>query len=192
MTKFVNMGTALALSLTAATAQAQPVAELPSAVATFERVCLGGGVDPAARVAALAASEGWTKDAAPSVDVKKLGISKAIEVNFDYSKPVGVDQWSGTLDGRPARFVLASFPEKRRYRHICALVADGVTNAMPYGSDLRTAFKTFGISGKSVDLVHYYEFAGKVGADKHPVRGEIFTRSLASGGQNSMHIYVAY
>lgn len=135
---------------------------------------------------------GWQKDDAPTVDVKKLGISRAIELNFDYSKPTSVEQWSGTIDGRAAKIVLAAFPEKRRYPHLCALVADGVTNAMPYGGDLRAAFKTFGISGKSVDLVHYYEFAGKVGADKHPVRGEIYTRSLASGGQNSMHIYVAY
>ena len=186
----IRAGLAFAF-LVGTAAQAQPPAELPSVVSVFEKTCLAGGVDPAARPAALQAA-GWTKDAAPDVDVKKLGISRAIEVNYDFSKPEVVEQWSSTIDGRPARIVLASFPAKRRYPHLCALVVDNVSNATPYGGDLRTAFKAFGIGGKSVDLVHYYEFAGKVGADKHPVRGEIFTRSLASGAKNSMHIYVAY
>ena len=179
------------LVLAASAAQAQLQAELPTVVSVFEKTCLTGGVDAAARPAALQAA-GWIKDAAPNVDVKNLGVSRAIEVNYDFSKPEAVEQWSSTIDGRPARIVLASFPAKRRYPQLCSLVVDDVTNAMPYGGELRTAFKTFGIGGKSVDLVHYYEFAGKVGADKHPVRGEIFTRSLASGAKNSMHIYVAY
>ena len=182
---------ALMLALTASAAQAQPQAELPSVVSTFEKTCLSGGLDPAARPVALQQA-GWTKDAAPDITVKNLGISRAIEVNYDFSKPDAVEQWSSTIDGKRARVVLASFPTKRRYPNLCALVVDDVTNALPYGNDLRTAFKSFGIGGKSVDLVHYYEFAGKVGADKHPVRGEIFTRSLASGAKNSMHIYVAY
>ena len=96
------------------------------------------------------------------------------------------------IDGRPAKVILATFPAKRRYPNLCALVVDGVSNAMPYGDDLKMAFKAFGIDRKSVDLVHYYEFSGKVGTEKHPVRGEIFTRSRASGDAKSMHIYVAY
>ncbi|MFS0737258.1 hypothetical protein ABC347_09430 [Sphingomonas sp. 1P06PA] len=177
--------------MVASSAQAEPVAELPSAVATFERVCLSGGVDAAARPVALA-SAGWTKDASLSVSVDKLGISRSINKNYDFSKPEAAEQWSATVDNRPARVVLASFPVKRRYAHLCALVVDDVANAMPYADSLKVAFKTFGIGGKSVDLVHYFEFAGKIAPERHPVRGEVFTRSLASGAKNSMHIYVAY
>lgn len=166
-------------------------AEVPSAVPTFVKTCLAGGVDPSARPAALL-SAGWVKDETVQIDVPNLGISKAIDRNFDFSKPENTEQWSGTIDGRNAKVVLATFPGKRRYPNLCALTVDGIKNAMPYGGDLRAAFKAFGISGKSVDLVHYYEFAGKVGTDKHPVRGEIFSRSLASGGDDSMHIYIAY
>lgn len=180
----------LVLAALPVAAQAQD-AEVPGAVPAFVQTCLAGGVDPTARPTALSAA-GWVKDAAVAIDVPSLGISKAIERNYDFSKPESTEQWSGTIDGRKATVVLATFPSKRRYPNLCALTIDGVKNAMPYGGQLRDAFKAFGISGKSVDLVHYYEFAGKVGADKHPVRGEIFSRSLASGGENSMHIYIAY
>ena len=180
----------LALIALPVTARAQD-AEVPTAVPTFVKLCLSGGIDPAARPAALEAAS-WSKDVSPTVDVPQLAISKAIERNYDFSKPESVEQWSGTIDGRSAKIVLATFPAKRRYPNLCALTVDGIKNAMPYGGELRAAFKAFGIGGKSVDLVHYYEFAGKVGADKRPVRGEIFSRSLASGEADSMHIYVAY
>lgn len=180
-----------AVVFSASSAYAEPVAEVPTAIPIFERICLAGGVDPSARPTALSTAR-WTKDASPTIDVAKLNVSKSIDKNYDFAKPDVVEQWSGSIDGRPARVVLASYPAKRRYPHLCALVVDDVANAMPYGDALKSAFKAFGIGGKSVDLVHYYEFAGKVGAEKHPVRGEIFTRSLASGAKNSMHIYVAY
>ena len=182
---------ALALLTIGTAATAQPAAELPSAVATFEKVCLAGGLDPAARPASLAAA-GWRKAATTSIDVRKLGISKAIDRSYDFSKPELAEQWDGTVDGRSASVLLARFPAKRRYTSLCALTVEGVRNAMPYSDQLKAAFGSFGIKGKSVDLVHYYEYAGKVGADKHPVRGEIFTRSQATGGRDTMHIYVAY
>ncbi len=166
-------------------------AEVPSVVSTFAKICLAGGVDPSARLAALSAA-GWSKNETTYIDVPSLAISKAIERNYDFSKPVSVDNWSGPIDGREAKIVLATFAAKSRYPNLCALTVDGIKNAMPYGGELRAAFRAFGIGGKSVDLVHYYEFAGKVGPDKHPVRGEIFSRSQASGGEDSMHIYVAY
>lgn len=179
---FLALGTAAA---------AQPVAELPTAIATFDKICLAGGLDPAARPASLTAA-GWQKAPAATIDVRKLGISKAIDTSYDFSKAEQTEQWNGTLDGRPASVVLARFPAKRRYTNLCALTVEGVRNAMPYSDQLKAAFATFGIKGKSVDLVHYYEYAGKVGAEKHPVRGEIFTRSQATGGRDTMHVYVAY
>jgi len=189
--KLKHEAVALAALTLSAAAAAQPTAELPSAVATFGKLCLAGGLDPAARSTALS-SAGWHKTETTNIDVPKLAISKAIDRNYDFSKPEATEQWNGTLDGRPASAVLASFDSKRRYSNLCALTVEGVRNAMPYGEELKTAFEAFGIKGKSVDLVHYYEYAGKVGSDKHPVRGEIFTRSLATGGRDTMHIYVAY
>ncbi|WP_311267196.1 hypothetical protein [Sphingobium sp. WCS2017Hpa-17] len=188
-----------ALCLTAAIAIAVPgtsvaetAAELPGAVAAFQRVCLAGGVDPAAPAAKLAAA-GGVKDADVTIDVPALAISRTISKNYDFSKPTAVEQWSGTVDGHVAKFVIASFPEKRRYPHLCALVIDNAAaSALPYADDVKAAFKAFGIGTKSTNLVHYFEYAGKVGVDNHPVRGEIFTRSQASGAEKSMHIYVAY
>ncbi|MBL0925465.1 MAG: hypothetical protein IBJ12_13510 [Sphingomonadaceae bacterium] len=166
-------------------------AEAPSTVSTFAKLCLAGGTDPAARPAALEAAI-WTKDQSSTINVELFAFSRAIERNYDFSKPENVEQWSGVIDDRPAKVVLANFPSTRRYRNLCALTINGIENAMPYGGELRKAFKTFGIGGKSVDLVHYYEFAGKLAPNKHPVRGEIFSRSLATGEADSMHIYIAY
>lgn len=63
---------------------------------------------------------------------------------------------------------------------------------MPYADDLKAAFKAVGVGGKSVDLIHYFEFSDKVGPENRRVRGEIFSRSLATGQKNTMHIYVAF
>jgi hypothetical protein len=120
-----------------------------------------------------------------------MSISKAIDKNYSFREVSSARQWSGEVDGQQARFVLATFNEKSRYPNLCALVLDGPRNAMPYGHELGSSFKAFGIGGKSVDLVHYFEFAGKIGPDKHPVRGEVFSRSLSGPGQTT-HIYVAY
>lgn len=181
----------LILAVAPAVAFAQVATEAPAPVKAFEETCLAGGLDPAARPAALTAA-GWTKDAAATFDTTGFNISRAIERNFDFSKPDAVEQWSGMVDGKGAKILLASFPEKRRYPHLCALIVDGVDNAMPYADSLKNAFKSFGIGRKSVDLVHYFEFSGKIGVEKHPVRGEVFSRSQVSGDPKSMHIYVAY
>lgn len=182
---------ALALLAVVSGATAEPAAELPSAVATFEKLCLSGGIDAAARSASLTAAV-WQKAPAATVDVQKLGISKAIDRNYDFSKPVAIEQWSGAIDGRPASVVLVQFPAKRRYKNLCALTFEGIRNAMLYGDEVKLAFERFGIKEKRIDLVHYYEYASKIGLDKHPVCQEIFTRSQATGGRETMHIYVAY
>jgi len=173
------------------TAQAQD-REYPTAVSTFNRMCLMPGVNPADRIAALQADKGWREDAKVTVDIPQISISKAIERNYSFREVSSARQWSGDIDGQPARFVLATFNEKSRYPNLCALVLEGPRNAMSYGHELRNSFKAFGIGGKSVDLVHYFEFAGKVGPDKHPVRGEVFSRSLSGQSGQTTHIYVAY
>lgn len=166
--------------------------EYPSAVKTFQQFCLMAGTNPADRLFALEANSGWKEDQEVSVDVPKMGISKAIEHNYSFGNVSTERQWSGKIDGHKARIILATFAGKTRYPNICALVLDGPQNAMPYGRELKAAFKAFGIDGKSVDLVHYYEFAGKVGTEKHPVRGEVFSRSLSGAAKQTTHIYVAY
>ena len=166
--------------------------EYPSAVATFDRICLVPGVNPADRLTALEATSGWTEDSFVSVDIPQMAVSRAIDRNYSFSNVESAKQWSGEIDGHNARFVLASFGGKTRYKNLCALVFDGPRNAMPYADELKADFKTFGIGGKSVDLVHYFEFAGKLGPDNHPVRGEIFLRSLSRKTKQTTHIYVAY
>lgn len=182
----------------AAPAHADDGAEYPDAVPTFANICLVPGVDPQDRVNALTAAKGWTEDADVNVYIEGLGKSRAIEVNYSFKNVKEARQWSGMIDGQKARIVLASFDGKVRYPNLCALVMEGAKNALPYGRDLGEAFKAYGVKGKSVDLVHYYEFAGKLKPGehpvetKHPVRGEIFTRSQSGYTEETMHIYLAY
>lgn len=181
------------VAFAAADAVAQDTAsEYPTAVSAFEKVCLVPGTNPDDRKAAISADPDWEWDPFVSVDVPSMGMSRAIDRNYSFSKPAQVRQWSGMLDGHKVRWVLATFDGKVRYPNLCALVLDGPANAMMYADELKAAFAKFGIKGKSVDLVHYFEFAGKVGTDQHPVRGEIFSRSLSGRAKNTTHIYVAY
>jgi hypothetical protein len=164
----------------------------PSAVATFEKVCLMSGVDPKDRVTAIEADGSWKEDEYVTVDVPQMAISKALDKNYSFSAPGTIRQWTGTIDGKKARLVTAAFDGKVRYPNLCAIVFEGTHDAMAYGRSLRDAFKAFGIGGKSVDLIHYYEFAGRIGDDRHPVRGEVFSRSMSGQIKETMHIYVAY
>lgn len=175
----------------ATSATAEVIKEVPSAISEFNQTCLNGGVDALTRPVTLKTT-GWVESTSVTIDVSKLNISKSIDRNYDFSNPEKITEWTKALDGRLFKMILASFHAKRRYPNLCALIVDDVSNAMPYADELKDAFKAFGIGGKSVDLAHYFEFSGKLGADKHPARGEIFTRSFASGAKKSMHIYVAY
>lgn len=182
----------LASASFAGTARAEPVAEYPSAVSAFSGFCLMNGVDPNDRIRALENASGWTEDTAVTVDIPQMEVSPAISRNYRFKEVEAARQWSGTIDGAPARIVLASFEGEQRYKNLCAITMEGAKNAMPYGDELKEAFKAYGIKGKSVDLVHYYEFSGKVGPEKHPARGEIFTRSRSGDAKETMHIYLAY
>lgn len=174
-----------------AAAAAEPAPEYPSAVQAFLDACVTGELSASAREAALKAG-GWTEVAAPTLDVPKFAISKAIERNFDYSKPLSVRQWSKSVDGAPVQAVLATFPAGRRYPTLCALTFPNVKAAWPYRDAFEAGVKPLGLKGKSVDLPHYYEFSGKVGADRKPARAEIFSRSQAPGEKNAMHLYIAF
>lgn len=191
------LGALLAFAATGAIA-ADKEAEFPTLVEEFGARCLMPGVEAADRLAAIEADTAWTELESVTLDVEAMEISRALSRNYRFKDPVSVRQWTGEIDGKTAHLLLAKFEEKQRYDDLCAIVVNGVQNAMPYGRDLRGKFEEFGIKGKSVDLVHYYEFAGKLKpgthpvAEKHAVRGEIFSRSQAGGAGNTTHIYIAY
>ncbi|MEA2998272.1 MAG: hypothetical protein QOK17_105 [Sphingomonadales bacterium] len=188
----MRMLSALTLLLaTAPVAAAEAPPEYPSAVPTFLDACVTGELSAAAREAAMQA-QGWTAVAAPTIDVAKFGLSKAIERNFDYSKPVTVRQWMKLVDGSPVQAVLATFPAGRRYPTLCAVTFPNVKAAWPYDDAFEAGVKPLGLKGKSTDLPHYYEYSGKIGPEKRPARAEIFSRSQASGQKNSMHLYIAF
>jgi hypothetical protein len=182
---------ALAALVPAAATAAEPAPEYPSAVQAFLDACVTGELTAPAREAAIEAS-GWTAADPGGVDVPKFGISKAIDRNFDYSKPVGVKVWSKQIDGAPVQAVLATFPAGRRYPTLCALTFPNVKAAWPYRDAFEAGVKPLGLKGKSVDLPHYYEYSGKVGPEKRPARAEIFSRSQATGEKNAMHLYIAF
>ena len=175
----------------ASPAAAEVKAEYPSVVAEFLKTCVVGELSAAAREAEFASDAAWASES-PDVDVSKFGISRAIERNFDYSKPESVKQWSRVIDGVKVRAVLATFPAKRRYPALCAFVVPDVKVGWPYNDAFELGVKTIGLKGKSTDLPHYFEYSGKVGSEKRPVRAEIFGRTQAVADKGAMHLYVAF
>lgn len=173
----------------ASTAVAEVTPEYPSAAPAFLDACVSGELTAAARETAIAAG-GWSEET-PTVEVKNFGTSRAIDRNFDYSKPLSVRQWSRTIDGVQMRLVLASFDAKRRYPTLCALVVPNVKYGWVYRDAFEPAIKALGLKGKSTDLPHYFEYSGKVDGNR-PVRAEIFGRTLAVPEKNSMHLYIAF
>jgi hypothetical protein len=168
-------------------AQQQP--EFPGLVPAFLKGCVEGELTPAAREAALAA-DGWT-EVAPSVDVQAFNISAALDRNFDFSKPLLVKQWQKQIDGVQINAVLATFPAKRRYPAICAMVAPNVKAGWPYDDAFSAGVKAIGLKGKSTDLPHYFEYSGKIGGTR-PVRAEVSGRTRVVTEKNAMHLYIAF
>jgi hypothetical protein len=177
------------LLLAANPAVAEPKAEYPSLIGEFLKACAEGELTPSAREAALA-TNGWTKSEV-TVDPKSLNISGAIEKNFDFAKPLTINQWTKTIDGAAMTAVVATYPEKRRYPALCAVIAPDVKQGWTYSDAMREGMKALGIKGKSTDLPHYFEYASKL-ANGRPARAELFARSQALGRQKAMHLYLAF
>ncbi|MBO9696074.1 MAG: hypothetical protein J7499_07730 [Sphingopyxis sp.] len=175
------------LALPVSAAEAGP--EYPGAVPAFLEACVNGKLTAQAREQALAVG-GWAEEPA-TIDPKGFGISRALDKNFDYSKAVSVKQWSRSVDGVVLRAVLATFPEKRRYPTLCAVVVPDVKQGWPYDDAFESAVKALGLKGKSTDLPHYFEYSGKIDGN-HPVRAELFGRTAAVSDKNSMHLYIAF
>ena len=188
--RFARFIAPIALLSASTPAMAELKSEYPSLVGEFLKSCAEGELTAPAREAALAAN-GWAK-AGVSIDPKSFNISRAIEKNFDFAKPLTTSQWSKTIDGATMTAVVATYPEKRRYPTLCAVVAPDVKQGWTYADQMRDGMKTLGIKGKSTDLPHYFEFASKL-ANGRPARAEVFGRSQALGGrQKAMHLYIAY
>ena len=170
---------------------AQRAPEYPGAVPEFLKACVNGELSVTARETIIAADGGWTAETA-NVAVENFSISGAIDRNFDFSKPLSVKQWSRTVDGAPMRLVLATFPEKRRYPVLCALIVPSVQHGWPYDDAFEAGVKAIGLKGKSTDLPHYFEYSGKVDGGKHPVRAEVSGRTRVVPDKNAMHLYIAF
>ncbi|MBA3863309.1 MAG: hypothetical protein C0517_05120 [Erythrobacter sp.] len=170
----------------------------PNLVPLFADTCLMPGVDHAERQAKADKLSGWQKRDKVTIDVAGLQPSRAIGGKPRFDKVADAVQWSGTVDGLKGDILLLTFEPKSSYRHACVLVVEGLDNAMDHGRLIKDSFKAFGIGGKSVDLVHYFEFAGTLKPGKAPVatkqavHGEIFSRSRAGTSEKTTHIYVAY
>lgn len=182
----------IACGLAATVASAQRPPEYPSIVPLFDKTCLSGELSMAARESGIVADGRWTSVATPVVNVPGFNISRAIEKNFDFSKPESVKEWERIVDGTRVRVVLAQFPAKRRYPVLCAFVVANVQHGWPYDDAFEASVKAIGLKGKSTDLPHYFEYSGKVGPTKRPVRAELFGRTQAVTDKTSMHLYVAY
>lgn len=189
---------ALTALASAATVQAADSITAPNLVPLFTDSCLMPGIEHAERQAKVEQLSGWQRRSSVTLDVAGLQPSRAIGGKPRFDKVADAAQWSGTVDGLKADILLLTFAPKSTYRHACVLVVEGLNNAMDHGRILKESFKTFGIGGKSVDLVHYFEFAGTLKPGKAPVttkqavHGEIFSRSQAGTTEKTTHIYVAY
>ena len=78
--KLLFLVAASAIAVASADA-AEPKPEYPSAVAVFARLCLTPGIEPASRLAAIKADPRWREDPHVSVDIEKMGISRAIPIS---------------------------------------------------------------------------------------------------------------
>ena len=186
---FTRIIAGLAMIFAASPALAEPTSEYPSLVGEFLKSCTEGELTAAAREAALA-SNGWTKGDV-SIEPKSLNISRAIDKNFDFAKPLTISQWSKTIDGAAMTALVATYPEKRRYPTLCAVIAPDVQYGWTYSDAMKAGMKGLGIKGKSTDLPHYFEYASKL-ANGSPARAELFGRSQALGRQKAMHLYIAF
>lgn len=198
MRKSAIAALATALAAFATPTVAEEAEESPNLVPTFVETCLMPGVDHTDRVSAIEGAKDWAASSSVTYDLEGLQPAPSIGAKANFRRVIESAQWDGEIDGRKASLLLVTFDEKSRYRNACVLMIEGLKNAMPYGRSLKKAFKAFGGGGKSVDLVHYYEFAGTLKPGKQPVEaktkvhGEIFTRSQAGPIKETTHIYVAY
>lgn len=160
-------------------------------VPLFAEACAAGVPSAAAIEARMNADARWAPIADQDLAAGEFGTVKSMQPIGDFKKPSGYRQWRRTVEGKEVRVVLASFAGKGRYKTLCALLVPDVKNALPYLDPFKAAMKAAGLKAKSVDLVHYMEFAGKL-ADGRRARGDIFSRTRVLQPGDNMHMYLAF
>jgi len=160
-------------------------------VPLFVEACATGTPSAEAIEARMSGNAAWQRIADSDLAVEEFGTVKSMQPIGDFKKPAGYKQWRRTAGGKEVRVVLASFEGKGRYRNLCALLVPDVKNALPFMHPFRDAMRALGLKGKSIDLVHYEEFSGKL-ADGRKARGDIFSRTRVLEPGDNMHMYVAF
>lgn len=186
------------LVLAALAAAPFALAPAPAAIADdivmvplFVQACATGMPGAESIEARMNADSAWSRLSDADLAVDEFGTVKSMEPIGDFKKPAGYMQWRRTVDGKEVRVVLASFEGKGRYKNLCALLVPDVKNSLPYLDPFKAAMKSLGLKGKSVDLVHYMEYSGKL-TDGRKARGDIFSRTRVLQPGDNMHMYIAF
>lgn len=184
----LRIACAAACASIAPSALAAPPEADAAIVPLFEEACLSGGLNLAAREAAMA-SGGW--EAVPA-DGLKLKLLERNRNNIDFAKPETVRQWKRSVGGREVRTMLATFRGKGAYPIACAVLVPDVQYSWPYWEAFGDLLKPLGIKAKETDLPHYRGYGGKL-ADGRRARASIDSRSAVEpASKKLMHLLVAF
>lgn len=170
---------------------AAALAEMPAPrmVPVFQEYCLRDGVSYGATLAAIVTS-GWDEVPQPSVDIAALSRVPSREAVNMYRSWDSVRQWQRMVDGKRFNIILATFPKKNYYRHLCAVSVVSAETAMTEMKTMREAVAPVGLKAWNTDIPHYQEYTGKL-HDKRRARAEIFSRSGLLYSP-AVHLSIAY
>ena len=178
-------------SFLAAPAAAELQAEDASLVPLFLATCTRPDMSADAILAAVTGSSEWTEVASPTIDLRGLGEVPSRLTTGVFRRDATLREWTRTVNGRQLTLVIADLPERSVYRHVCALFAPDIRNAMPYFDAFRDGMRAISLSGKSTDLPHYLEFGGRL-EDRRRAHADIFSRSRAASTPRTMHLAIVY
>jgi hypothetical protein len=181
------VATAILTTLPSAAA-AQP-GEDETLVPLFLETCTRGGVHADSIIAGISAE--WTEVSTPNVELAGLAQVPGNGAQVDVRQPQSVRQWQRAWKDRQVSLVFATLPEGRTHRYVCAILVPDVRNAGPYLRPMAEGMQGLGLSGRSTDLPHFQEYAGRL-PDRRRARGDIFSRSRAVEARGTMHMYIAF
>jgi len=177
--------------LVAAPAAAELQPEDASLVPLFLETCTTPDMSDVAIFGGVATSTDWTESQTISVDLEAIEQVPSRLTGGTFSRAESVREWHRTVNGRELVLVIASFPERSRYRHGCVLFAPDIRNALPYLEPFREGMRSIGLSGRSTDLPHFQEYGGRL-ADGRRAHADIFSRSRASSVPHTMQLAIIY
>jgi hypothetical protein len=186
---FAIIGFAAVLAGTPAAAELQM--EDASLVPLFLQSCTNPEMNATAVLSVVTGSADWKEVPAPTVDLKALEKVPSKLTTAAFRKPVSVREWQRMVNGRDVRLVIAELPARNVYRHVCALFAPDIKNAMPYFDSFRDGMKAISLSGKSTDLPHYVEFGGRL-TDRRRAHADMYSRTQAMPTPRTMHMAIIF